>query len=244
MGLGNLEEDLEQAEAFYQEVANLAKENGVSISVVSIKGEGCKLDILSNLAEMTAGTIKRVTPQDIGQDFASILKDEIVGTKIRLQVRIHKGLKFRNEQEGISPDGTILERNIGNATVKTQLTVEYTLKPEQELKQNDIDINTLKTVPFQAVIEYEAANGDKMLRVFSKMLETTKDKRASEQSSNFRILQHNITSKTVLFKIIFQARFVKSGQTREGTMYSQNWNDYVQKNVNFNNSEEVVQQKQ
>lgn len=65
--------------------------------MVTIKGEGCKLEILSNLAEMTAGTIKQVTPQNIDKDFASILKDELVGTKIRLNVRIHKALRFRNE---------------------------------------------------------------------------------------------------------------------------------------------------
>jgi Mg-chelatase subunit ChlD len=50
-GLGSLDVDASESEAFYQEVAAVAKLNGVSISVVTIKGEGCKLEILSSLAE-------------------------------------------------------------------------------------------------------------------------------------------------------------------------------------------------
>mgnify|MGYP001807073521 CR=1 FL=1 len=50
------------------------------ISVVTIKGEGCKIDILGGLSEKTNGTVTRVKPEDIEKDFANILKDELVGT--------------------------------------------------------------------------------------------------------------------------------------------------------------------
>jgi hypothetical protein len=36
---------------FYSEVALSAKNAGISISVVTIKGEGCKMDVLGQLAE-------------------------------------------------------------------------------------------------------------------------------------------------------------------------------------------------
>jgi hypothetical protein len=42
-------------------------------------------------------------------------------------------MKFRNENDGISEDGTFLDRNIGNVTVSTATTVEYMLKPQAEL---------------------------------------------------------------------------------------------------------------
>jgi hypothetical protein len=42
-----------------------------------------------------------------------------VGTKIKLNVRMHNALQFRNEIEGVSADGTELIRDVGNATVKT-----------------------------------------------------------------------------------------------------------------------------
>jgi len=54
------------------------------ISVITIKGEGCKVDVLGKIVEKTNGTITRVNPSNIQQDFANILKDEIVGTKVTL----------------------------------------------------------------------------------------------------------------------------------------------------------------
>ena len=36
---------------FYDDISTTAKENGVVLSVISIKGEGCKVDILGNLVE-------------------------------------------------------------------------------------------------------------------------------------------------------------------------------------------------
>lgn len=54
------------------------------VSVITIKGEGCKVEVLGKLAQDTNGSITRVNPGDIGKDFANILKDEIVGTKVKL----------------------------------------------------------------------------------------------------------------------------------------------------------------
>lgn len=52
--------------------------------MITIKGEGCKLEILGKMAEHTAGTVRRVTPENLDKDFASILKDEVVGTNVKL----------------------------------------------------------------------------------------------------------------------------------------------------------------
>jgi Mg-chelatase subunit ChlD len=77
LGLGSMEND---GKKFYEDLGTFAQECGVVISVVTIKGEGCKIDILGQLAEKTNGTVTRVKPEDIGTDFANILKDELVGT--------------------------------------------------------------------------------------------------------------------------------------------------------------------
>lgn len=36
------------------------------------------------MAEYTAGNVRRVSPENIDKDFASILKDEVVGTNVSL----------------------------------------------------------------------------------------------------------------------------------------------------------------
>ena len=126
VGLGNLDSlapsDLEAASAFYENVGLIAKEKGIVISVITIKGEGCKMEYLGKLADLTNGNVNRVNPSEISNDFAAILKDEVVATKVNLKMRIHKGLKFRNELENeLKDEGSLCEKLIGNATVKTEV---------------------------------------------------------------------------------------------------------------------------
>jgi hypothetical protein len=67
-------------------VGEFAKTLGVTISIVTLKGEGCRMDILSKLAEQTHGSVARVDPQNLGKDFANILKDEVLGTNVQLEI--------------------------------------------------------------------------------------------------------------------------------------------------------------
>lgn len=102
LGLGSFDSSLgnevnEVTKSFYAGLALEAKDSGISISVVTIKGMVCGMSVLSMLAEQTNGNVTRVDPMDISKNFASILKDEIVGTQVILIVRVHRAIKFRNE---------------------------------------------------------------------------------------------------------------------------------------------------
>lgn len=182
-GLGNLEnQDNQESDAFYEKICDIAKEHGVIINVITIKGEGCKLDTLSKLVEQTQGTVTRITPDEIGKNFAAILKDEIVGFKVELQVQIHKVLKFRNQTDVIlSQDQSNFKRFIGNATISTNVAFEYELKNDEELQAINFDISNLKRVPFQAKIYYTSVDGHRYMRVLSQMQNTTQDKKEAEK---------------------------------------------------------------
>lgn len=80
-------------------MSKFAAENGIIVSIVTIKGEGCKIDLLCKLSELTNGTVTRVKPEEISNDFANILKDELVGTQVEFIVKLHRALKFRNEDD-------------------------------------------------------------------------------------------------------------------------------------------------
>lgn len=124
VGLGSmdLEVENEDSKKFYEDVSKLAQENSIIISVITIKGEGCKLEILGKLTEDTNGNITRVNPEEISNDFSGILKDEIVATNVDLEIRLHKGLRFSNEDpENLSVDGSLLRKKIGNATINTEV---------------------------------------------------------------------------------------------------------------------------
>ena len=59
IGLGNLESESQNAIDFYKLISDKAKEVGVSISVITIKGEECKIAVLGKLADETNGSIIR-----------------------------------------------------------------------------------------------------------------------------------------------------------------------------------------
>ena len=124
IGLGNLDnpQAIEQSQKFYEEIANEAKERGILISVITIKGEGCKIETLAKVTELTNGTVERVVPEDISKNFGAILKDEIVGTQVSFEVRLHNALKFRNEEPiHLKENGSVYMKEVGNATISTEV---------------------------------------------------------------------------------------------------------------------------
>lgn len=135
------------------------------------------MEAIGQLAEKTNGNIKIVNPEKLSEDFANVLKDEVVGLNVSVKVFLHKGMRFRNEaEENIKEDGCLLQKEIANATKNTRVSFEYDVKKDEELQQLKIDLKELKTVPFQAQIEYTSPTGGKFLRVLSNVCNTTESK--------------------------------------------------------------------
>ena len=57
-GFGNLEGSLEDSILVYENLTNLAIKLGVSVSIITLKGTGCKLSIIGRLAEYTNGKVR------------------------------------------------------------------------------------------------------------------------------------------------------------------------------------------
>ena len=86
----------EEKYEFYDEVAAQAKSKNVAVNIVTIKGESAKLEVLSKVVEATNGQMKVVNPEKISEDFANILKDEVVALNVETRIMLHKALVFRN----------------------------------------------------------------------------------------------------------------------------------------------------
>ncbi|CAK61233.1 unnamed protein product (macronuclear) [Paramecium tetraurelia] len=231
LGIGAL--DSESSKRFYQELGKMAAEKGIIISLVTIKGEGCKIDTLGELVERTNGIVTRVNPEKIGEDFANIINDVVVGTQVELKVILHKALKFRRE-DLIKAENNTLKKYIGNVTKSTLQTFEYELKSEQELKKENIDIKKLKQIPFQIRITYTNLKGDRMMKVVTKLVQTTQNKVEAEKSAQVEVIHKRLAQKT--------AQIAKKGNYEEAQTYNQNWNQYLQKNPHINNNQ-INQQK-
>ena len=109
-----------------------------------------------------------VNPEKLSDDFANILKDEVIGLNVEVKIMLHKALVFRNEDINLLKDNkTILVKDFANATAKTKITFEYELRDEEDLKFLEINLQNLKKVPFQSQITYTSPRGGKFLRVIS-----------------------------------------------------------------------------
>ncbi|CAD8109937.1 unnamed protein product [Paramecium primaurelia] len=226
LGLGAL--DCESNRKFYQELGQLAAEKGIIISLVTIKGEGCKIDTLGELVEKTNGIVTRVNPERIGQDFSNIINDIVIGTQVELKVILHKALKFRREENSRIKNNT-LKKHIGNITKSSIYTFEYQLKTAQELKKENIDIKKLKQIPFQIRITYTNLKGDKMMRVVTKLMQTTQNIEEAEKEVQVDVIHKRIAQKT--------AQIAKQGNYEEAQIYNQYWNQYIQKNPHINSNQ-------
>jgi len=128
------EEDMKQADEFYETVGQIAQSAGVTVNIVSIEGDECNMDSLSKLAEMTGGSVERVDPTTLTKNFANMLSIPVIATNVEAKVKIHKGLQFRNELEkDMSADKTTLVKQFGNVTAESVFTFEYGLKPISHL---------------------------------------------------------------------------------------------------------------
>jgi hypothetical protein len=96
IGIGQLDPFEEEKKKFYIDLAEAAKAKNVTVSIVTIKGEGCKMEAIGKLAEITNGNIKVVNPEKLAEDFANVLADEVVGINVIVRVMLHKVMKFRN----------------------------------------------------------------------------------------------------------------------------------------------------
>lgn len=81
------------------------------------------------------------------------MNKQIIATQVKLKVKLHKGIEFRNEDDDklLNADKTVLTKDIGNVTKDTEVTFEYRMKRVKELLlMDDLDLESLKMLPFQA----------------------------------------------------------------------------------------------
>ena len=146
---------------------------------------------------MTGGAVERVNPSTLTSNFAELVQSRIIATNVIAKVKIHKGLRFRNElDKDISNDKTTLTKQFGNVKEESVFTFEYGLKPISELlNMEDLDMTSITHLPFQAQISYTALDGSKCLRVITKSQEISNEREEVQQEANYEMLSYNCMQK-------------------------------------------------
>jgi hypothetical protein len=208
VGLGAIESNPgEKTEKFYDDIADYAKERGVTVNVISMEGTDCKLALLGRVADRSNGTMSIVNPLNLGDEFKSILGNRTVATNVTAKLIVHhKYLYIRDEkletEEGKAIDAgdekakealekdrkSVVNRDIGNANIDTEITFEYGVRKLKDEKKD-----SLNKMPFQLQITYIAQDGTKALRVYTKILEFTTKREEAEENliSEDIIYAHN-----------------------------------------------------
>ncbi|KAL4233133.1 hypothetical protein ACF0H5_007818 [Mactra antiquata] len=139
VGMGKLDnfksdDEKDLSSKFYDEISETAVENGVSISVVTIKGTDCKLVEIGKMADKTGGQVNIVDPLKLTQEFSTILANKIMATNVVATFILHKELFFFYED---SEESKVV-KNVGNVTADSEISFEYGVrtKPAEEKKGN------------------------------------------------------------------------------------------------------------
>lgn len=187
-GIGSLESTNEEEKiAFYNEVAELASNNGVSVSILTIEGTNCKLGLIGDIADKTGGKINITDPLKLKEEFSNVLEEQIIATRVKATFILHKALYIR-DHENINNRQSFTIKEIGNVTKETEITLEFGLRDDAE-----IDPNLIKELPFQLKIEYVALDGCKALKVLSNLKKITDNKQLAEEATDRKILATHVT---------------------------------------------------
>mmetsp|Transcript_23213 Transcript_23213/g.20586 ORF Transcript_23213/g.20586 Transcript_23213/m.20586 type:complete len:322 (+) Transcript_23213:215-1180(+) len=188
-------ENLQQEEAkeFYTKIAEFARENSITVNIISIAGEECDLETLEIVTAKTGGDIERVKAEKLTENFANIFSTPIIATDVRMKVYLHTAMEFRNEEEEfLNEQKNIFTKEYGNVTSDSEVTFEYKVKSVEELrKSKDFDIKNLSKIYFQTQIFYTKLDGMKCIKVSSHVQEISHDREELEKEADVEMIGVN-----------------------------------------------------
>lgn len=230
IGLGAIDEAKDQMSKdkvndYYETIGKIAKAKGVTVNIISIIGEECDLQTLSQIPEVTGGDVQRMKAEELTKNFGNVLNAELIATKVVMKVKIHEGIEFRNEDKAVlSENNTLLTKELGNVTTDTVVTFEYRMKETDELeKLKNIDMTKVTRLPFQTQLEYTKLDGMRCIRSITKVQDVSHDKEEAAKDLNAGLIATNVQQRT--------AQMAKDGNFREAQAYSVMNKNFFKKNI-------------
>eukprot|EP00486_Rosalina_sp_Unknown_P000113 CAMPEP_0201564840 /NCGR_PEP_ID=MMETSP0190_2-20130828/3443_1 /ASSEMBLY_ACC=CAM_ASM_000263 /TAXON_ID=37353 /ORGANISM="Rosalina sp." /LENGTH=931 /DNA_ID=CAMNT_0047981539 /DNA_START=123 /DNA_END=2918 /DNA_ORIENTATION=- len=90
------EEEEDPVLKWYQALGDYAMSKGVVVNIISITDDGCKLENLGKIVEITNGNLKRINPLNLAEKFSGIIENQSVATNCQATMLLHPGLKFHD----------------------------------------------------------------------------------------------------------------------------------------------------
>eukprot|EP01114_Cavostelium_apophysatum_P018407 TRINITY_DN5686_c0_g1_i1.p1 TRINITY_DN5686_c0_g1~~TRINITY_DN5686_c0_g1_i1.p1 ORF type:complete len:465 (+),score=190.44 TRINITY_DN5686_c0_g1_i1:1431-2825(+) len=179
----NSEDAKTVAEVFYETIGHTAKTNGTVVSVIGIQGSDCAMSALGRCAELSNGEVNIVNPFELQRKMRKILDNPVIATDVQMKAILHPTFVFQHEA-GITNQGSLAVRDIGNATAETDVTFEFKMREKSKLPDHMLK---LYSVPFQLQLRYTRLDGTKCLRIITVPKKATQDRKIAEKSLNVSV---------------------------------------------------------
>jgi hypothetical protein len=209
--------------AFYEKVGDLAVQNGVSISIITIEGNACRVDALGPLTDRTAGTILRVNPANM--DLSEMTSNSIVATNVFLKTIMHEGLAFEHEDSShLHNNGSILMKQVGSVSSNNEAYFEYRVKKLKDLQEAGVNLEETTSIPMQCQISYTDLKGNEFVRIICKKQNLTKDVKEAKKDIKASILTGYVQKES--------ANLVLKGKASDAKKKNEMWGNYMQEVAN------------
>lgn len=104
---------------FYQGMAQRARANGVTVSVVTVEGESCGMEALGLIADVTSGQVDIVSALNLAKTVENLLKSKCVATNASCTITAPDGFHVSCAGQLAAP---VLKLQLGNINFDTDLT--------------------------------------------------------------------------------------------------------------------------
>ncbi|MCQ2820495.1 MAG: hypothetical protein MJ252_24795 [archaeon] len=221
LGVGDISQNPNGAKEFYKKLGEEAKQKGTIINLITIEDQESENNDLKEMDELRGGEIIRVNPKEIVEDFDELLENKFLASEVKVQINLNEILAFRNEEiSALSENKSIYLKEFGNAREDLELYLEFKFKKAAELiKFDGLDLKNLKNLIFQTIISYKDLNQNKIVRVITKNMKVTTDKKELEGKANYDIVSINATRKT--------ANLASQGDYRRAMANNISWKGYL-----------------
>ena len=230
-GIGKIEEEnekeFEKTKEFYENIGNEALEKGISINLITFKDQHSGIEILMKMVEKSGGEIMRVTPEQIVEDFSDMLESNTIGMNAILEIKLHNLLMFRNEnKEVLSNDDSNYKKLIGNIRSDMIDYFEFKFKKAKLISDMNININQIKKIPIQCIIEYTDKNNGKYIKVFTDLKTVSSNKEEILKQADFDVVSGNAIQKS--------AKMAMEGRFKDAQINNMAWKKFLNENQSTN----------
>jgi hypothetical protein len=183
MGLGSLEAVNQDTVTYFEFLADFARQKGVTVSIFTIDGNYCNLNLLGELASKTNGEVKVVTLGKLKEEFAGAVNQQSIATNVEAKFILPKEMFVKDYQ---NPGGqeSVAVKTVGNVNFSTEISFQFEVREGATIRADK--------VPMQMQITYTDSEGGRYMRVITRLRPITNDLGLVKKGTTLSIVNKTI----------------------------------------------------